>query len=63
MMKMTLEEAKYCLDPGLHKCDICKFNSQEEFDCRGTALEIGASALNYLLIGQRLGVEAEKKER
>ena len=62
-MKMTITEAKNCLDPRFHCCKDCKFNKQEEFDCRGTALEIGASALNYLLIGQRLMEEAERKER
>lgn len=62
-MKMTLEEAKACLDPRLHACKDCKFNKQGEFDCRGTALEIGVSALNYLLIGEKLVKESEEKER
>ena len=62
-MKMTLEEAKQCLEPKLHACKNCKFNNQDEFDCRGTALEIGASALNYLMVGQKLSAEAEGKDR
>lgn len=62
-MKMTLEEAKRCLDPGLHACKDCKFNDQGEFDCRGTALSMGASALNYLMLGNKLSAEEEEKER
>ena len=62
-MKMTLEEAKNCLDPKFHACKNCKFNDQGEFDCRGTALEIGASALNFLLLGNKLAMEEEEKER
>ena len=62
-MKMTLEEAKKCLDPGLHACKNCKFNAQDEFDCRGTALSMGASALNYLMLGCKLAEEEAKKER
>lgn len=61
-MKMTLEEAKVCLDRK-HNCKNCKFNDQDEFDCRGAALEIGVSAINFLMVGQKLAKEAEEKER
>lgn len=62
-MKMTLDEAKKCLEPQLHCCKDCKFNDQGDFDCRGTALSMGASALNYLLLGNKLASEEEEKER
>ena len=55
-MKMTLDEAKKCLEPQLHCCKDCKFNDQGDFDCRGTAL-------NYLLLGSKLTAEEEEKER
>ena len=61
-MKMTLEEARDCLTL-TNVCHKCKFRDQPEFDCRGTALEMGASALNYLLIGTRFAKEEEEKER
>lgn len=61
-MKMTLKEARDCLDANFD-CRNCKFNTQKEFDCRGTAYEIGVSALNYLMVGQKLSKEAEEKER
>lgn len=62
-MKMTLEEAKYCLSESGRGCLTCKFQSQTEIDCRGTAVEIGAAAINYLLVGQKLALEAEEKNR
>ena len=61
-MKMTLEDAKVCLDRK-HNCKDCKFNDQDEFDCRGAALEIGVSAINFLMVGQKLAKEAEEKNR
>ena len=62
-MKMSLEDAKYCLCPKLNGCRDCKFDKQGEFDCRGTALSMGADALNFLILGKKLSDEAEEKER
>lgn len=61
-MKMTLEEAKYCIsNKGL--CINCKFNKQEEFDCRAAAYEIAESCINYCLVGKKLSNELEAKDR
>lgn len=62
-MKMTLEEAKYCLSKKSNGCKDCKYEKQGEFDCRGAALDIGESAINYLLVGLHLSKEAEEKLR
>ena len=62
-MKMTLEEARSCLRGGYGHCKGCKFDQQSEFDCRGTAVIIGASAIDYLLVGHKMAQEAEEKER
>ena len=62
-MKMTLAEAQYCLSPKFNGCKDCKFDKQGEFDCRGTALSMGADALNYMMVGKKLIEEAEGKER
>lgn len=60
-MKMTLEEAKYCIsNPG---CANCRFNKQEEFDCRAAAYEIAESCINYVLVGKKLSKELEAKDR
>lgn len=61
-MKMTLKDAANCLGPGF-SCDDCKFNNQDEFNCRGAALEMGVTALNFLLVEQKLSQEAEGKDR
>ncbi len=61
-MKMTLEEAKDCISPS-HNCLECKFNKQEEFDCRAAAYEIAESAINYILVGKKLSRELENKDR
>ena len=61
-MKMTLEEAKDCISPN-HNCQECKFNKQEEFDCRAEAYEIAESCINYILVGKKLTSELEAKDR
>lgn len=65
-MKMTLEEAHDCLsrdhfDPEC--CTDCKARNRphEPYECMRKALEIGATAINYMLVGRKLGEEAEKK--
>lgn len=60
-MKMSLKDVHNCLEPGLHACKTCKFNNQEEFDCRGTALKVGATAVQYMMVGQKLLEEEERK--
>lgn len=62
-MKMTLEEAKYCLSNKPNGCFECKYEKQGEFDCRGSALEIGEAAINYLMVGLHLAKEVEEKDR
>ncbi len=63
-MKMTLEQAKRCLDPNTKcGCATCPFNDQTEFDCRGAAYEVACSAINYIMIGGKLAKEIENKER
>ena len=61
-MKMTLKDVQYCLTPNLNACNGCKFNKQDEIDCRGTALTIGAMAVQHMMVGQKLLEEAEKKD-
>ncbi len=61
-MKMTLEDAKYCINPN-HNCPECKFVKQDEFDCRAVAFEIAESCINYCLVGKKLTSELENKER
>ena len=60
-MKMSLKDVYNCIEPGLHVCKNCKFNSQEEFDCRGRALSIAATAVQYMQVGQKLIEEARNK--
>lgn len=60
-MKMSLEDVYNCIEPGLHACKECKFNNQEEFDCRGRALSIAASAVQHMRVGQKLIEEARNK--
>lgn len=61
-MKMTLEDAKYCIgDEGL--CDECRLREQTELDCRKEAFEIAAACINYCLVGKKLTSELEGKER
>lgn len=63
-MKMTLEQAKQCLDPNERwKCETCPLNDQTEFDCRRAAYEVACSAINYIMIGGKLAKEIENKER
>ena len=61
-MKMTLEDAKYCISSN-HRCRNCKFDKQVEFDCREAAFEIAVSCINYCLVGKKLVGELEGKER
>ena len=61
-MKMTLEEAQECISHN-HSCLECKFNKQEEFDCRAAAYEIAESCINYCLVGKKLSRELEDKDR
>jgi hypothetical protein len=62
-MKMTLEEAKYCIGKNGGGCRNCKFDKQEEFDCRAAAYEIAESCINYVLVGKKLSKELEAKDR
>ena len=59
-MKMTLEDAKNCFTK---PCNGCKFNEQDEIDCRQEAFSIAESAINYILIGNKLAEEENNKER
>ena len=59
-MKMTYEEAKRCITG---PCKDCKYDNQDEFDCRGTALEMAETAINYLLVGEKLKSQMEGKNR
>lgn len=61
-MRMTLKDVYNCLNPDLHVCKDCKFNDQDEIDCRGTALKVGAMAVQYMMVGQKLLEEEEKKD-
>ena len=60
-MKMTLKDVYNCIEPKLHACKDCKFNSQDEFDCRGNALSVAAVAVQYMEVGQKLIKEAANK--
>lgn len=61
-MKMTLEDAKYCIS-GSGNCKKCKFTDANHFVCREAALEIAESCINYCLVGKKLTSELESKER
>lgn len=65
-MKMTLEEAHDCLSRDHFSpkcCTDCEVNKRPhgKYECIEKALEIGATAINYMLVGRKLGEEAEKK--
>lgn len=62
-MKMSLEDAKYCLQANMKDCLKCKFCGQTDIECEQEAKEIAITALNYLIIGKRLADEANEKER
>lgn len=62
-MKMTLEDAKYCIGKNGNGCRECKFDKQGEIDCRSEAFEIAESCINYCLVGKKLTSELEGKER
>ena len=61
-MKMTLEDAKRCINR-FSSCDNCKFVKQTEFECRSAAYDIAEACINYCLIGKKLTNELEGKER
>ncbi len=48
-MFMTLKDASYCLSEKPNGCANCKFNRQDEIDCRREALRMGEYALNTLI--------------
>ena len=52
-MQMTLEDAKYCLSEKPNGCTGCKFNKQDEIDCRGEALKIGVRGISFLIDMQK----------
>ena len=47
-MEMSLYDVEYCLSEKACGCSECKYNNQGEFDCRGTALKMGAYAVRKL---------------
>ena len=55
---MTLEEARDCLKRDI--CAGCKYHLTDE-SCQEKALEIAVSAIDYLMVGQKLSEECEKK--
>ena len=48
-MEMTLDDAAYCLSDKPNGCMGCKFNKQDEIDCRREALKMGEDAINTLI--------------
>lgn len=48
-MVMTLKDAAYCLSEKSNGCMNCRFNKQEELDCRREALKMGEEAINTLI--------------
>ena len=56
MSDFTLEDARKCLSNW--ECSKCRFNSSD-ISCRELALEMGATAVNYMLVGKKLVEEAE----
>lgn len=48
-MEMTLEDAAYCLSDKPNGCIGCKFNKQDEIDCRREALKMGEDAIKTLM--------------
>ena len=60
---MTLTEAHDCLSRRPEKgCKGCVFEETSK-DCFSEALQIGATAINYMMVGNKLTVEAEGKEK
>ena len=62
-MKMTLEEARYCLLADWKDCQKCKFYETPGLKCKYAANDIAVNAINYLIIGKRLADESNEKER
>lgn len=48
-MIMTLKDAAYCLSAKPNGCRGCKFDKQDEIDCRREALKMGEDAINTLI--------------
>lgn len=48
-MIMTMADAAYCLSEKSNGCTGCRFNKQEELDCRGEALRMGEKAINTII--------------
>lgn len=42
--KMSLKDVEYCVNPQ-KMCKDCKYNDQDEFDCRGEALSTAAKVV------------------
>ena len=60
---MTLTEAHNCLSRRPEKgCKGCPFEETSK-DCFSEALQIGATAIQYLQVGRKLIIEAEGKEK
>lgn len=60
---MTLKEAHDCLSRRLVEgCKDCVFEDTSK-DCFSEALQIGATAIQYMQVGRKLIIEAEGKER
>ncbi len=58
---MTLKEAHDCLDRRPEKgCKGCPFDKTTK-DCFAEALQIGATAIHYMMVGDKLKKEAEGK--
>ena len=55
---MTLEEAKYCFQRDM--CLGCKYHDSD-ISCLEKAQEIAVTAIEYLMVGQKLAGEAENK--
>lgn len=59
---MTLKEAHDCLNRRPEKgCKGCVFEETAK-DCFSEAMYIGATAINYMMVGDKLRIEAERRE-
>lgn len=58
---MTLKEAHDCLErkPAIG-CKGCVYEHSDQ-DCSAMALEIGVSAIDYMMVGEKLRVNLEGK--
>lgn len=57
---MTLQEAHDCLTRRWSTgCKGCKYHETAQ-SCLETAQQIGATAINYMMVGEKLKAEAER---